>query len=100
MKHLLFFALVLITHIYAQNAIIKGQVSSKTEKEPLVGVNISVKNTALGTTTSDNGYYVLPKLPVSEITLVISHVGYAEKTFRFYLKKDTSKALVELKLHW
>jgi len=90
MKRLFFYIYFCTTLIYAQNVIIKGQVSSKIKKEPLAGVNIVVKNTSIGTTTSDNGYYQLPEYPVSEITLIISHIGFAEKTLTFNLEKDTT----------
>ena len=90
MKQFLLIMLCSITVMHAQKATIKGQVSGLQKKEPLAGVNIVVRNTLLGTNTSENGYYQLAELPASEITLIISHIGYAEKVITFNLKEDTT----------
>ena len=52
---------------------ISGIVSLKSENEPLPGVSINIKGTAIGTITDQNGFYKI-KVPYGA-TLVFSFIG-------------------------
>jgi iron complex outermembrane receptor protein len=71
------------TITFAQKVTIEGKVTGSDalgpELAPLVGVNILVKNTSVGTTTDINGEFSLnvDNLPVD---LVVSHIGYKKIT--------------------
>lgn len=85
------FLIFIFTHfLSAQYVTIKGQVSSKELKEPLEGVNIYLQNSTIGTVSSRDGYYELNRIPSSDITLIVSHVGFAQKKLSFYIDKDTT----------
>ena len=58
----------------AQNATVKGTVTSTTDKSGLPGVNIIVKNTLVGTSTDADGKFEL-NVPADGI-LVFSGIGY------------------------
>jgi TonB-linked SusC/RagA family outer membrane protein len=62
----------------AQNAV-SGKVVSE-ENEPLIGVNILLKNTSVGTVTDFDGNYTLAATPGD--TLVFSYTGFASQTIR------------------
>ncbi len=62
------------TAVYAQQTV-RGTVTSSDDKEPLIGVNISVKGTVRGTTTDLDGNYSI-QLRAGESTLVFSYAGY------------------------
>ena len=62
------------TALYAQQSV-RGTVTSSDDKEPLIGVNISVKGTVRGTTTDLDGNYSI-QLRAGETTLVFSYAGY------------------------
>ncbi|MBU2471445.1 MAG: carboxypeptidase-like regulatory domain-containing protein [Bacteroidetes bacterium] len=56
--------------------VISGRVINVDTKEPLIGVNISVKKTNIGTSTDESGYFTIKSAPVTDIELNISIVGY------------------------
>ncbi|MBV6654615.1 MAG: TonB-dependent receptor plug domain-containing protein, partial [Mameliella sp.] len=77
MKHFLFLLLMLLSaQTFAQRTL-TGQVSD-TEGEPLIGVNILVKDTDAGTITDFDGNFSL-RIPEGGEILVFSYIGYATK---------------------
>lgn len=71
---LLLFALCTTT-VFAQQKVIKGTVLDAAG-EPLIGVNVSVKGTTIGTITDIDGKYNLPGV-ANNATLVFSYIGYS-----------------------
>ncbi len=63
----------------AQNISIKGKVTAKENATPLAGVSITVDSTRQGTTTSNNGSFIITNVP-STGKLVFSFVGYKTQT--------------------
>ncbi len=61
--------------------IIKGTVLDKTSRKPIVGVNIFVESTRLGTITNRNGAFIISKLPAGTYTLRFGIIGYAERKY-------------------
>ena len=59
----------------AQTGVVAGTVSSADDGSMLVGVNVVVKNTDIGTTTNENGAFVLDGISANEV-LVLSYIGY------------------------
>jgi outer membrane receptor protein involved in Fe transport len=55
---------------------IAGQVSDKTTREPLVGVNVTVQGTMLGGNTDINGYFAILNVPPGTCAVKASLVGY------------------------
>ena len=78
MKTKLMFLLTLcflvVSTAFAQKRIVKGQVTSETEGEPLIGVAIVEKGTSNGTVTDIDGNFSLNV--TGDATLVVSYVGY------------------------
>ncbi|MFO7670359.1 MAG: TonB-dependent receptor, partial [Bacteroidales bacterium] len=54
---------------------IKGVISDKSDKTPLISVNIVIKGTTIGTVTDYNGEFVFP-LKAGTYTLQLSYIGY------------------------
>ena len=61
--------------VSAQTGVVSGTVSSADDGSILVGVNIVVKNTDTGTTTNENGAFVLEGVSANDV-LVLSYIGY------------------------
>ena len=61
--------------VIAQTSVVSGTVSSADDGSMLVGVNIVVKNTDTGTTTNENGAFVLEGVSANDV-LVLSYIGY------------------------
>lgn len=94
------FALLCTATVFAQNRSVQGTVTDSTG-EPLIGVNVSVKGTTIGTITNLDGHYGLEVPP--NATLIISYVGYetaeipvgTQSTINHVLKDD-SQAIDEV----
>lgn len=71
---LLFFAVLGIQSALAQSYRVKGNVVSKTDNEPLIGVSILQKGTTNGVVTDIDGNYEL-QIQGGEATLVFSYIG-------------------------
>ena len=77
------------------DANIIGHVEDAKTKEHLAYINIVVKGTTIGVTTDATGHYMLKNLPVGDITLEVSFVGY--KTIE---KKITTKPNTLLEINF
>lgn len=55
---------------------IEGRIVDKTTSEPLVGVNIFFSKTTLGTTSDENGFFTLSKIPGGQYEIIVSMIGY------------------------
>ena len=71
---LLFFAVLGIQLALAQTYKVKGNVVSKSDNEPLIGVSILQKGTTNGVVTDIDGNYEL-QIQGGEATLVFSYIG-------------------------
>jgi TonB-linked SusC/RagA family outer membrane protein len=78
LKCLLFFIVLQVTKVSAQERTITGVVTAKDDGLPIPGVSVKVKGTGIGTTSGANGRYSL-KVPVGKIELIFSFVGYIPK---------------------
>lgn len=69
--------LFILPAAFAQNTgkTITGIVTD-VEENPLIGVNVFVENTSIGTVTDVNGEFTIDILPDKEITLTFSYLGY------------------------
>ncbi len=65
-----------IVHIVVAQTTVSGTITDASNKEPLIGVNILVRGTVLGTTTDINGDFNLNVSSAPPITLVITSVGF------------------------
>lgn len=59
---------------------IVGTVTDKDSGIPLVGVNIVLKGTSLGSSTDPEGYYAIINVPPGKYSLEIFYIGYATLT--------------------
>lgn len=75
-KALLLFSLMVFAWSvsYAQVKIVEGTITDATDNLPLIGANVVVKDTKIGTTTDENGRFTLG-VPADATTLVISYIG-------------------------
>lgn len=67
------FLMLCILGVSAQGKVIKGVVKD-TNDEPIIGANVMVKGTSIGSATSIDGDYVLT-VPSSATTLFVSYLG-------------------------
>lgn len=79
---------------YAQDRTIEGNVTDATDNLPLIGANVVVKDTKIGTTTDENGHFVLG-LPPNATTLVISFIGKKAQEVAIPASGNITVALVD-----
>lgn len=62
-----------------QQGTIRGEVLESATRMPLTGANILVKHTSIGSYTKTDGSFIIPNVPVGEVNLVISMIGYRDR---------------------
>jgi len=77
---ILFYTVLALQSVSGQQITIRGTVTSESEKEPLIGVSIMVKNDKSGTTTDIDGHYTL-QCDINA-TLIFTYVGYNKQEVR------------------
>ena len=89
---LIFFLNLIIPQNQNQNIDISGFVMDKNSGEVLIGANIFVQDSNIGTSTDINGYYALLDIPRNENSfLIVSYIGY--KSYQINLTKLLSNKL-------
>ncbi len=73
---ILFFSLTSFT-ISAQTFTIKGVVRDAKTAEVVPFANVFIANTTKGTSTNENGEYIISKIPFGTVIVSVSMVGYA-----------------------
>ena len=58
---------------------ITGQVIDADTHQPLIGANVIIKGTSIGTATNLDGYFEINTSDNFPIILIISYLGYANK---------------------
>lgn len=75
---------------------ISGFVRDKQSNEPLYPVNIWIKNTTVGTTTNEKGYFILADVPPGEQVIMFSYVGYRDQQIKVVADSGLSRRLIVL----
>lgn len=97
MKFLSFIAFVVTTHLAgAQTGILSGTVRS--EGKAIEFINIFLIGTTLGSTTNEEGKFVVGSVPAGYYEVRISGIGYQTKTMNVTVKSgETSRLDVDIK---
>ena len=100
MKHRLsLLAFVLLANFaFAQQATVSGTVTDNTEA-PLIGVNISLKNSTRGTLTNENGYFEISNLKNGTYTLSLSYLGFKTKEISLTISNNQDQKLEPIILY-
>lgn len=75
----------------AEKVTVSGFVTDNTTGETLIGANVYDSLTLSGVTTNNKGFFSIT-LEKGYKTLLISYVGYGTKSYRLFLRNDTSVA--------
>ena len=57
---------------------VQGVVKDSESGEPLIGANVVVLGTTLGSTTDADGAFLVQDVPAGNYTLEVSYIGYTE----------------------
>ena len=78
--------LFFFTNSYAQNNSISGKILSNGKALPFA--NVYLKNSNLGTSSDENGFYKIKNIPKRKFTLIISSLGYQKKSVQINFKEN------------
>ncbi len=77
MKFILSFFLIIISVVvFGQSFQVQGRVVNEADDKPLSGASVFINNGCKGTTTDNEGKFILTGLSVNTFELVISYVSY------------------------
>lgn len=85
---------LVVCHCFGQ-ATLKGDVSDGTYGDPLIGANVIIKGTAIGTTTDWDGSFEFKTSEALPLTLEISYLGYT--TLELTVSDASEKLKIKLK---
>ena len=91
------FVIVLSSVSFAQGSI-RGVVLDSTNSEPLIGANIIVEGTSLGTATDLDGKFRITGIPLDSKSIKISYLGYHSNTLQLDLTKKEEYLSIKLSL--
>lgn len=91
--YLFCFCFLTYTKLNAQQRVISGTVADGTNKEPLPGVNVSVKGTTKGTVTGMDGEFLIENISEDDV-LIISFIGYVSEHIPVKNRTDFNIELV------
>lgn len=75
---------------------LSGIITDATNQKPLVGVNVYLRNTSIGTSTDNAGYYKIENIPTGQYQVCIEMIGYEKPPSKYV--KITSEQKIELNL--
>jgi TonB-dependent receptor len=83
----------------ASSGRIAGIISDAATDKPLAGANISLKGTGIGAASNLDGEYFILQVPAGQYNLIVSYIGYKEKTVSVNIESDkTAKLNIKLAL--
>ena len=96
-KLYVFLSLVMIMCVcslqsFAQGASVSGKVYNQ-KGEPLAGASVMIKGTGKGTKTDETGSFAINELTNTNITLIFSYIGFAEKEIKIASGKTSSLSI-------
>ena len=87
-KLTLVICLMLNAITYAQNGTVTGKITD-SEKNPLLNVNIILKNGAIGSQSNENGTFEITPIKNGEHLLIISYLGYKTQEIPFTINNNS-----------
>jgi len=76
-----------------RTATVSGFIYDASNGEALIGANVFIENTLIGSSTNLNGYYVIPKIPVGESILIVDYIGYKQFKRKLILTPGDTKVV-------
>jgi TonB-dependent receptor len=71
----------------------RGVITDSSTAKPLVGANVYLLGTALGSATDLEGVYRIQRIPPGRYTLRISYIGYMTKNIDVFIESDKTAEL-------
>lgn len=98
MTFLLWFCLLLISTAYGQQGSLKGTVNDASTGKPLIGANVVLLNTTLGSAAGLNGNFKITNVPPGNYTAKVTYLGYSPITKKVTIVQN-QEAVLNIKMH-
>lgn len=104
MKHayavLLLFTMLLFSSapVLAQAGFISGKVTNAEDGEPLIGANVVIEGTTMGSSTDVDGNYRILNVRPGTYTIVVRYIGYQTKFIENVLVQSDSRTNLDVEL--
>ena len=79
-KLLIIISLIIFGKLYASDYTISGYVTDTKSEQSLIGANIYIEGTSLGSATDEKGYYKITSVREGTYTIKVSYIGYETLT--------------------
>ncbi len=89
---LILILLISSTKIYAQGSL-RGEIIDSTTSNGLIGANVFLLGTSLGSATDIEGTYRITKIPEGNYTLRVSYIGYLTKELSISIQNNRTLEL-------
>ena len=86
--YLSFFHILQFNLLYANDFTISGAVSDSISGDYLVGANVYIENTAIGTSTDEKGSYSLTNINKGIYDITVSYIGYKKVSKKINLVNE------------
>lgn len=73
---------------YAQTGTIKGFVYDEETGQPMIFTSVYLMGTTYGTSTDDNGYYTISKVPYGKYKLLATSIGFDSAVVEIVLSRE------------
>ena len=92
--------LLFFSSLFAQKVNVEGFIKSSEDSSPLFLANILIENTTHGTTTDEKGYFKLSADVGGKSNLIISYLGFEQKTITIqdFLTTDSKTIYLDKKI--
>ena len=86
--YLVFFHILQFNLLYANDFTISGAVSDSISGDYLVGANVHIENTAIGTSTDEKGRFSLTNINKGIYDITVSYIGYKKVSKKINLVNE------------
>jgi len=92
-----FLLIIVSSSIFSQPATISGFVTDSTDGNSLIGADVYLEGKSTGSSTNENGYFVIHPIPSGTYTVMCSFLGYLTFTQEVDLQPN-EKLFLKIKL--
>ena len=84
---------ILSSHLWAKEFVISGFVRDKTSGEVLIGANVFIEGTSLGSATDQDGFYKITSIQEGSYNIKATYIGYKTSSDVINLEGDQNVKL-------
>jgi len=92
--------IILAQQLNASSYTVSGYVKDITNGDPLIGANVYVENTSIGSATDRKGFYKIVGLKEGAYTFKVSYIGYKTNSDSVNLKSENNDIILDFNLSY